>query len=173
MAGAIAVLMLLAPPSLADESELTFAIKATYVYKFAPFVTWPATQPRKNTFDLCIAGDDGVTKALPAVTAGQQIDGRPIAVRRVAGTDSPESCQIFYISNDAAASAWLDAVRGKPILTVTDAAMPNHGIIGFTVIDHHVRFDIDNSMAAGAGLTISSKLLSLANAVTPVLGDAR
>ncbi len=87
--------------------------------------------------------------------------------------ESPDGCQILYIAASPAAAQTLDTVRNKPVLTITDAAATNHGIIGFTVIQHHVRFDIDNSLAQTAGLSISSKLLNLANAVTPVAGGAR
>ena len=54
------------------------------------------------------------------------------------------------------------------MLTVTDNATDPAatGIINFLIVDDHVRFDINNSTAAAGGLTISSKLLSLAVHVT-------
>ena len=54
------------------------------------------------------------------------------------------------------------------MLTVTDAATDPaaKGIINFVIEDDRVRFEIDNSTAAAGGLTISSKLLSLAVHVT-------
>jgi hypothetical protein len=69
----------------------------------------------------------------------------------------------------AAVTAALDAARGKPILTVTDlqANAAVHGMIGFVVENGHVRFDIDDAAAAQSGLTVSSKLLSLARSVKP------
>jgi hypothetical protein len=61
----------------------------------------------------------------------------------------------------------LAALRGAPVLTITDAdRMPAAvGIIGFTIRDGHVRFDVDDAAAAANGLTISSKLLGLAYSV--------
>ena len=38
-------------------------------------------------------------------------------------------------------------------------------MISFVIEDNHVRFDIDDAMAAEGGLAISSKLLGLAHAV--------
>lgn len=157
----------------AENPSLEYAVKATYLYKFAPFVTWPASEPQKATFDLCLSGSDDVTKLEPDVAAGQSVNGKPLAVRVLAAGENPNGCQILYVAASPAAPQMLDAVRNKPVLTITDASLPDHGIIGFTVVQHHVRFDIDNSLAANAGLSISSKLLSLANAVTPVAGGAR
>jgi len=173
IACAIGALMLFPAPSHAQEPALEFAVKATYLYKFAPFITWPPAANQKSTFELCLAGNDDVIKLVPEVAAGQEINGRPIVIRRLAENDSIDSCQILYVANVAFSAPLLDAVRRKAILTVTDSAMPDHGIISFTMIDHHVRFNIDIGLAAEAGLTVSSKLLSLANAVTSAQGAAR
>jgi len=157
----------------ADEAPLEYAVKATYLYKFAPFVTWPPSIAQKATFDLCLSGSDDVTKLAPEAAEGQAVNGKPLTIRRLAAGESADTCQILYVAPSPTAGLLLDTVRNKPVLTITEAAATNHGIIGFTVIQHHVRFDIDNALAKNAGLSISSKLLSLANAVTPVLGEVR
>lgn len=58
----------------------------------------------------------------------------------------------------------LDAVRGQPVLTVTDLppAAPHKGIINFVLQSNHVRFEIDGGEATRNGLRISSQLLALA-----------
>ena len=63
----------------------------------------------------------------------------------------------------------LAAVRGTPVLTVTDVASnaQSHGIINFVTENNHVRFDIDEQAASDNGLAISSKLLNLARSVKP------
>jgi hypothetical protein len=156
----------------AEDASLEDAVKATYLYKFAPFVAWPPSALAKpGAFTLCIAGADEVTKLVPQAAAGQQVNGRSIDVRHLADGDSPQDCQILYIASPATAAPLLIAARGKPTLTVTDGGSPDHGIIQFTVVNHHVRFDIDAGLAAEDGLSISSKLLSLANAVTPATQD--
>jgi hypothetical protein len=59
----------------------------------------------------------------------------------------------------------LETMRGQPVVTVTDSGMKAHGVISFLIQDNHVRFDIDDALAAQGGLSISSKLLGLAHAV--------
>jgi hypothetical protein len=154
----------------ADEAPLEYAVKATYLYKFAPFITWPPSVFPKtdSVFVLCTSGSDGVTKLLPQVVAGQQVNAHAIQVRPLTDGGNLQDCQILYVANSPDASQMLSAARGKPILTVIDGTQPVHGIVQFSIVQHHVRFDIDDGLAAEDGLSISSKLLGLANAVTPV-----
>jgi hypothetical protein len=156
----------------AGAAALEDAVKATYLYKFAPFVSWPqaAFRPDAGAFNLCVSGADTVTALLPEAVAGQQVAGRPILIHRLADNEAPAACQILYVANSPAAAPQLGAARGKPILTVTPDDVADHGIIRLTVIDHHVRFDVDEKLAGDSGLAISSKLLSLAHAVTPAPG---
>jgi hypothetical protein len=167
-----ACLTLGASAQAGDPSSLEDAVKATYLYKFAPFVSWPQTafRPDASAFVLCVSGADAVTALLPEAIAGQQVGGRPIAIHHLADTEAPAPCQILYVANSPAAAPQLGAARGKPILTVTPDDVADHGIIRLTVIDRHVRFDVDEKLAGDSGLSISSKLLSLAHAVTPAPG---
>jgi hypothetical protein len=153
----------------AADVPLEYAVKATYLYKFAPFITWPAaTFPKpEDAFVLCVNGADEVTRLLPQMAAGQQVNGHPIQVRQLADGGNPQDCQILYIANAPGAPQMLSAAHGKPVLTVIDGPQSGHGIVQFIVEQHHVRFDIDDGLAADGGLSISSKLLGLANAVTP------
>jgi hypothetical protein len=65
----------------------------------------------------------------------------------------------------AMAEDTLDAMKGKPVVTVTDSGLKARGVISFLIEANHVRFDIDAATAAQGGVAISSKLLSLAHAV--------
>ena len=69
----------------------------------------------------------------------------------------------------AATAARLEAVRGTPVLTVTDAARDGgaQGIVNFVNVDNRVRFEIDLRSAAVNHLEISSKLLNVASRVRP------
>lgn len=150
----------------ARAESLEDAVKATYVYKFAPFVTWPAPV-RGDAFYICVYGSDDIASLLPQATTGQDVDGHHITVRSIADADIPADCRILYVAGSPAGDTVLAAAHSRPVLTVTDESGLEHGIVRLIVIDHHVRFDIDAKLAADAGLSISSKLLGLAHAVTP------
>lgn len=142
-------------------ASLESAVKATYLYKFAPFVTWP---PRGDSaINICVVGADPFGSQLDRAIAGQSIDGRPFRVVRIDVIAADSSCDIAYIggSRTQPVDSALHAVHGSPVLTVTDdAATP--GMIDFAMQDGHVRFRIDLQAAEDGGLGISSKLLDLA-----------
>ena len=153
----------------APAGTIEYEIKATYLYKFAPFVEWPQSMAATPAFNLCIVGDDPVVAALDQAAKGQSVGGRALVVKHVPIAAPDAGCQVMYIAGSDAQSVTqaLVAMRGAPVLTVTDeASHPNdRGIISFVIDANHVRFDIDDVAAAQSGLVISSKLLGLAHSV--------
>jgi hypothetical protein len=113
---------------------------------------------------ICVLGRDPFGDALDKAAGGGAGAGRPLAVRRIANVEAADGCQIVYAANPEASV--LNALAGKPVVTVTDSGMPARGIISFVTLDNHVRFDIDDAAAARNGIRISSKLLELAHSVT-------
>ena len=161
----LATAVLLRAAMGSEGAALEDAVKATFVVKFAPFVTWPPATP-DSTFDICSAGQDGVTSLLPQVTAGQRIDGHPVVLRTVTDAGGLNGCRIMYVASSGPV-AMLEAARGRPILTITQEPRSGHGIIQLVTAQHHVRFDVDLTLASQGGIVISSKLLSLARVVVP------
>ena len=151
----------------ADE-PLELAVKATYLYKLAPFVTWPASAWADGTQPLviCVQGKDPFGPVLDRAVAGQKIGGRPVVVRRVPHVDPASGCQIVYIGGSDAQpeTAALREIGKAPVLTVTDQDRGGGtpGDVHLVLMDGRVRFVIDNGLAQQQGLAISSKLLALA-----------
>lgn len=157
---------------LAQNNAVELAIKATYLYKFPPFVEWPAgALPPVGNFTLCIVGDDPFGAMLDQAVSGQQVKDRPIVVRRMPAFNADAGCQMVFATGSATqpVPAILAALRGKPILSVTDNERDGQpmGMLNFVIADNRIRFAIDAQVAADAGLMISSKLLSLAIRVRP------
>ncbi|HEX7369514.1 MAG TPA: YfiR family protein [Rhodanobacteraceae bacterium] len=173
--------MLLALPLLpsvalsAHRPQLTVslenAVKATYLYKLAPFVQWPAGTFASSDapFEICVVGGNPFDHFLDKAIAGRKLGTHPFAVRWLGDAATADDCQIVFIAEpDADATrAALQVFAGKPVLTVTDTGTSNDvGSVVQFVLDHgHVRFDVDNAAAARNHLVISSKLLNLALSV--------
>jgi YfiR/HmsC-like len=157
---------------LAQSNTVELAIKATYLYKFPPFVEWPASAlPPGGYFAICIVGDDPFGAMLDQAVTGQQIKDRPILVRRMVIFNADAGCQIVYATGSAMqpVPVILAALRGRPVLSVTDSDREGQprGILNFMIAENRIRFEIDDAAAAESGLVISSKLLSLAIRVRP------
>lgn len=140
-------------------------MKAAFIYKFAPFVTWPLRDEGQESFHICSFGNDGVTTVLAQMTTGERVDNRPIVLQPIQTPDQLTSCRILYVAAGVSADGVLNAVKTKPVLTISQS--PQRGIVQLVSIEHHVRFDIDLDLAKQSGLVISSKLLGLAHAVHP------
>lgn len=160
-------------PVRAQDTALASAVKAAYIPKFVPFVAWPgeALYDPAGAVSICVVGADPFGDLLDRVIAGQTIAGHPIVVHRLRTVSRTGDCQILFAggSADQPVADILAAVRGTPVLTMTDDAHDpqSRGIINFIISGNRVRFEIDQDAAAANGLSVSSKLLSLA---TRVLG---
>jgi hypothetical protein len=165
-----AILMLLSgwtmAPAQAQDATLEYAVKANYLYKFGPFVEWPAEAfPAPNSpFNVCVAGDDPFGPVLDEAARGQSVQGHPVAVHRLAAVTASASCHVLYLgrSRTQTPAEALKAVRNQPVLTVSDERQgTSRGIVNFVLKDGRVRFALDAEAAQANGLALSSKLLAL------------
>ena len=170
-AKAVAVMLFVAVLGFRASSEAQTAeevVKAQFVYRFTSFAQWPqsAFASRDAPIVLCVTGSDGFARTLTRAAAGQLVSGRRFEVRRVR-TEQARHCHVVYALG-LSTSDTLRAVRGAPVLTITDAASgagDSRGMIHFVVVDNRVRFHVDDESAAEANLTIDSRLLGLALSV--------
>lgn len=164
----VVALLLTCGPVSAAQQPLEQAFKASYITKFAPFVEWPASAfaTPASPFVICMAGRDAFGPVLDEVARGQKIRGRSLQIRRLGETVPSGACHILVLGAGLADGA-LAQLGGQPVLTVSDkTAGIGTGMIRFVQQAGRVRFEIDNVAARTARLTISSKLLGLAVAVT-------
>ena len=159
--------MLIAVACPARSQPTEDAVKAAFIPKFARYVQWPPTShpESRQPLILCVIGRDPFGRMLDQAAAGESIGGRGIVLRRFATPDGAQICHFAFVrgATGAETSRYLQSLRGRPILTITDSrAGPQRGMIHFTVANGRVRFFIDDAAAAERGLNISSRLLALA-----------
>jgi YfiR/HmsC-like len=145
-----------------------FEVKAAYLYNFARFVEWPeeSNAPTQGTFDICVLGADPFGSVLDAALAGETVDGKSVAARRMSKTQNMKGCRILFISSSEGGQLKeiLAALDKTGVLTVSDIPRFSErgGMIGFMFEGNRVRFDINLANAQQAGLTLSSELLKVA-----------
>lgn len=164
----LALALALLPGTLKADVSLEYAVKAAYLPKFIPFISWPESAFAAPTapFTICVLGQNRFEDRLEKAAVEARSGDHPVQVRHVAALES--GCHLVFLpagTDPALAQAVLDAARGRAIVTVTDSGLRAHGVISFVIQDNHVRFDIDDALAAEGGLAISSKLLGLARTV--------
>jgi len=160
--------------SKAQAQEATpseYQIKAAFLFHFAQFVGWPeaALGKRGDPLTYCTLGEDPFHGALDSSLSGKTINERPLRVLHLKRAQDPGGCQVLFLGESEKQSipAVLSSLRGKPVLTVgeTEHFTADGGMIGFCLEDNKMRFEINLDAAEKAGLTISSRLLSLAKQV--------
>lgn len=146
-------------------------LEAAFLYKFIAYVDWPAKSldGPDAPFVIGVLGNDPFGKVLDDSVAGEKIHGHAIEVRRYTNVNQVTHCHILFIGNSEAPrlQAILDKLKGRSILTVSD--LPDFaragGIVGFVSQNNKIRFQINHDAAQQAKLSISAKLLQLAQIV--------
>jgi len=158
-----------ATSSLAAAPE--YQLKAVFLFQFSQFVEWPAAAfaQADAPFTVCVLGEDPFRQYLDDAVRGEQVNGRPFAVKRYQRVEQVGDCQILFIAQSPTLrlDPILDALRGRSILTVADADSfaDRGGVIEFVTSRNKLRLRINPGAAKAADLNISSKLLSLASLV--------
>jgi len=148
-----------------------YEVKAVFLYNFAQFVDWPAEAfPASDTpLAICVLGDDPFGDALDQTVRDERLGGRPFQVRRYQSVDEIQACHILFISRPQGArpEVILASLKHRPILTVSDADgfAERGGMIRFVTDRSRIRLQLNLAATEAAHLTISSKLLRVAEVV--------
>ena len=157
-------------PALGDHHMKEYEVKAAFLFNFTKFVAWSdaAAPDPAAPFVIAVLGDDPFGEALSALEK-KTAQGRPIVVQRANSLDSLKNCRILFVSSSVGSRLpeILRAAHARSILTVGDMEgfASRGGIIELVLQGDKVGFEINVNSAKQAGLTISSKLLSLAKAI--------
>lgn len=173
MVFAIVLLFAARPPAAAQDVSTEYKFKAVFLFHFAQFVDWPtnAFSDPKAPLEIGILGDDPFDDFLDQTVQGENVNGHPLVIQRFHNPNDIKDCQILFISQseNRQLGRILDSLKGKTVLTVSDINNfpENGGMIGFVTIQDKIHFRINTDAAHDANLTLSSKLLRLAQIVTP------
>lgn len=164
---ALASALLLVQSPRASEYQL----KAVFLFNFVQFVDWPAAAAADSQLPLVIGilGDDPFGAFLDETVRGERFGARPIQVRRYRQVTDIGECNILFISRSERERVpeIVSGLKNRPVLTVSDAdAFANRGgMIQFINDKNRIRLRINLEAAQAAHLTISSKLLRVADVV--------
>jgi hypothetical protein len=155
-----------------------YQVEAVYLLNFGKFVEWPnKVASPEELFNICVLGQYPFGAALDKTVAGESIDGRKVAVRRITKPQEAMNCRIVFISfsEETRVTEILKTLDKASILTVSNVPKFSQlgGMIQFVVEANKVRFEVNLASAERVGLTLSSELLKVATTVTrsPQPGD--
>lgn len=170
---------ILALPPRAFSAEavvMEYQVKLAFLMNFAKYVDWPPVSfPKPDTpITIGLYGEDKFGNMLKQATEGKAIAGRKIVIQRADADDNLGEFHILFISDSEAKNLGelLSRIKVLPVLTVgeTERFLAEGGVINFVKKEGKVRLEINLAAARVGKLEISSRLLSVADAV---VGKAR
>lgn len=149
-----------------------YQVKAAFLFNFAQFVEWPTnTFPETRTpLVIGVLGQDPFGGYLDEIVRGERVNNRPLTVQRYRRVEEIKTCHVLFISRseEDRLDQILASLKYRKILTVADAdSAARRGVmIRFVTEQRKIRLKVNLEAARAANLTISSKLLRLAEIVT-------
>ncbi len=158
----------LARGQTADET-VEYQVKAAFLLNFAKFVEWPAGAfpTADSPIAICVLGKDPFGRALDEVVQGETVNARRLVVQRINQAPAPRMCNVLFVGGGEKDVPKLLDSLGRQVLTVGegDKFLRDGGMIALVIDNRRVRFDVNQMAAVNAGLTLSSRLLSVARSV--------
>ena len=150
-----------------------YKVKAAFLFNFTQFVEWPAgsLEEAGSPFVIGIFGENPFGNYLKEIITGESVNGHPLTIRQYKTVDEIKLCHILFISPAEVGQVRevITALEGRNILTVSDAAhfIESGGMIRLVTSNNKIRIQVNPARAKEADLKISSKLLGVADIVSP------
>lgn len=168
----LVLLSVLGQETRAQDAQVSESdLKAAFLFNFTKFIEWPpeAFAGENATVNVGVYGDEDFTKTLKTLLADKKAHGRPFTVKRLNNPADAKTCQILYFQEAEARKmqAVYEAIKKMPILTVgeSDDFIDHGGMFNLFFEDKQLRFEVNQTTAENAKLTVSSKLMKLAKKV--------
>ncbi len=155
----------------AEAVSREYPLKAVFLLNFAHYTGWPtnAFAGPDSPFVIGVSGDDPFGKLLDEAVQGEKVEGRKIVVERYRRAEAIGTCHVLFIAPSE--TRRLDRItaelKGRPILTVRDAenSAAQGACVQFITENNKIRLRINPQALKAANLTMSSKLLRMAELV--------
>jgi hypothetical protein len=164
----ISAVLLSSGPRLSAETSPEYQVKAVFLFNFAQFVDWPpkAFPEPQTPLVIGVLGEDPFGTYLDETVRGENVNNRPLVVQRYRRIGDIKTCHVLFINRSETdrLEQILASLRGRNILTVgdTDDFAQRGGMIQLVTEKNKIRMRINLEVVKAANLTISSKLLRVA-----------
>ena len=159
------VLFILAiSPCAKAQDEINYAVYANIIYRFTKYIDWPDDK-KSGDFVIGIVGNSPVYNELVSFTANKTVGNQKIVVKKISPSANSYDCYILFIGDDA--SKYLKKITAATENTSTLIVSEGDGLalkgacINFTIIDDHLKLEINKANIEKRDLNIATELLNL------------
>lgn len=148
-----------------ESAESQYPVISAYIYNLTQFTTWPA-DAIKGQFIVCVLGHDPFGSSL-APLRSRSVGGKSILTKSYRQmTADIAACNVLFVSESERDNIdeILKVVKSKPVLTMSnmDGFVDSGGMVEFTKRDSRIGIKVGLHNVEDSGISISSKLLRLA-----------
>ncbi|MDO8539808.1 MAG: YfiR family protein [Opitutaceae bacterium] len=172
--GLVFACMLAGGKARASEAQEA-AVKAAGLFKIISFVEWPASAFSTSDAPLVVGvvGRDPIANLIESFAEGETWHGRKVVVRPFSSSRMTGECHVLFVglSEQSNWSNIRSQCVARPILTISDASQFARmgGIVQLATERNRLHLIVNVGVARESGVTISSKVLRLAE----IVGDPR
>ena len=160
----LVLFILLLNPLFGAWSQGSYAIQANIIYRFTKYINWPDDK-KVDEFVIGVVGETPLYDELTNYTVNKSVAGKPIVIKKLSASASGYSCQILFISDEESGSIKriVSTTTGTPILLISESEGVAHkgSCINFTIVDEHLKLEINKTAIEKRNLDIATELLSL------------
>lgn len=146
-----------------------YALKSVFLYNFCHFIEWPqsAFTGPDDPLVIGVVGDDPFGGLLTEAIQGESYHSHPIKVEHYRSAKDIRRCHILFVprSESGHLEQILAALNSNSVVTVgeTDDFLARGGMIALPTDRNRIRLRMAPSTLRSANLTVSSKLLRVAD----------
>jgi len=167
----LAVLTVVLEPRAHAQAATEDKVKVAYIFNVVKFTDWPDSKFPSASAPLIIGCDCDASffDLLDHSLAGKQASGHPLSVRRVSASADVQSCAVLFVGveQSSAAGPFLALARRGNVLSVGESPgfLDLGGTVNFYNDQDTVHIEINPQNVSRAGLSLSSRLLTVAKIV--------
>lgn len=165
--GSLSFFCFLLQPTQATAQSINHKAYSLFIFNFALFTEFPATEENRETIKFAIMGNSSIYDELALILSGRNINGKKCIVERVNSADNLKGYDVVFLT--ALKSIQLDevlkATAAQPILIITehDGLIRKGAAISFLITDDQkLSFEINEKALSERKLRVSSKLKGFA-----------
>jgi hypothetical protein len=151
--------------------NISFAQKEKYeslfIYNFTKYIKWPDDY-NPDKFVIGVIGESDIVGALETMANYKKTSGTglPLEVVKYGSVQDIGTCNMLFVCDDSIGylAEIVNKTSASPVLIITDTqGMASKGaVINFVEQDGKIKFELNESVAAGRNLKVSGSLTSLA-----------
>ncbi len=152
------------------ESVSEYDLKMAFLYNFAQFTEWPAEAfaEADSPFVFCALNAEAYGDSLESLQS-KFYKGRKILVRRLTGNENARKCHVLFLpaAEKNRYEQIIADIKNSATLTVGEEVgmLKKGAMLNLSIVDRKLHFDVNLDAASNAKLSISSRLLKLADSV--------